>query len=109
MIDSLLKTLAILGIKIYQAFGRRLLRRNCLFHPSCSRLAIFFFREYGFWKGLELTRKQLSECKGDYSLRMNLLGEVEMITLSGNIVPECDLNPRIAMRIKQFQFHSIDT
>ncbi len=108
MIDSFLKNLAILSIKLYQVFGRRLLRRNCLFHPSCSRRSLIFFRRYGFRKGLELTRRQLTECKGDYSLRFNASGEVEMITHSGQVVPECDINPKIAMRLKQFQFNSVD-
>lgn len=104
MIDSFLKNLAILCIKLYQIFGRKTLRRTCLFHPSCSRRSLKFFKKHGFWKGLELTRQQLSECKSDYSLRFNDSGRIEMITYSGQIVPECDINPQIAMRLRQFQF-----
>jgi hypothetical protein len=44
----------------------------------------------------------LSECKGTYSLRLNAGGEVEMITHSGRIVPESEINPQIVMRLRQF-------
>jgi len=108
MIDLLLKNLAILGIRIYQIFGRRFLHRTCLFYPSCSRRSLIFFRKNSFKTGLKLTRKQLSECKGDYSLRFDESGKVEMITHSGQIISECDINPKIVMKLKQFQFDSIN-
>ncbi len=102
MIDFILKNLAILSIKLYQIFGRKLLCRICLFHPSCSRRSVEFFKRYGFSKGLELTRQQLSKCRGDYSLRLNHYGQVEMITHSGKVVPEFDINPKIYIRLKHF-------
>lgn len=108
MVDFLLKSFAILLIKLYQVFGRRLLRRTCLFHPSCSRRSLIFFKRCGFWKGLQLTRRQLSECRGNYSLRFNNLGAVEMITHSGRVIAEHNINPKIAMRLKQFQFNALD-
>lgn len=108
MIDLVLAKLAILFIRSYQIFGRQFLNRKCLFHPSCSRRSLAFFEKYGFRGGLKLTRRQLSECKGDYSLRLNNLGKVEMMTHSGRIVPESEINPKIAMRLKQFQFNSMD-
>jgi len=101
-IDGLLKYLAIAAIRIYQIFGRRLVRRTCLFHPSCSRRAVIYFSRYGFRKGLHLTKEQLSECLANYSLRINPEGAVEMITASGKVISEPDINPRVAARIKMF-------
>jgi putative component of membrane protein insertase Oxa1/YidC/SpoIIIJ protein YidD len=102
VIDGLLKYLAIAAIRLYQIFGRRLVRRTCLFHPSCSRRAVIYFSRYGFRKGLNLTKEQLSECRANYSLRINPEGSVEMITASGKVISEPDINPRVAARIKMF-------
>jgi putative component of membrane protein insertase Oxa1/YidC/SpoIIIJ protein YidD len=104
MSNWLLKKLAILAIRLYQILGRRFYQRTCLFRPTCSRRAIRYFQQYGFRKGLRLTRFQLSECKATYSLRFNSQGKVEMITHSGRVVPEEEINPVIARRLKQFQF-----
>lgn len=101
-IDFLLKHLAIFAIRLYQLFGRRFVRRTCLFQPSCSRRAVTYFTRYGFRKGLKLTREQLSECRANYSLRLNQEGEVEMVTLSGNVISETEINPRIASRMRMF-------
>lgn len=108
MLDQFLKYIAIFSIRLYQLLGRRFIRRTCLFHPSCSRRALFYFRHYGFQRGLRLTQQQLSECRGDYSLRLNPSGEVEMITHSGEIVAEQNINPKITMRLKQFQFMPVN-
>lgn len=100
--EYLLKYLAIFSIQGYQLFGRRFFRRTCLFRPSCSRRAISYFSRYGFKKGLQLTRQQLAECRGNYSLRINKYGAVELITGAGKVVSEPDINPEIAERIRMF-------
>jgi putative component of membrane protein insertase Oxa1/YidC/SpoIIIJ protein YidD len=91
---------AVLVIRAYQLTWSRLHSRTCLFRPTCSHRAIRFFRTYGFREGLHLTRHQLSECCGDYSMRLGERGTVELITRLGKVVPEDEVNPRIVARME---------
>jgi putative component of membrane protein insertase Oxa1/YidC/SpoIIIJ protein YidD len=100
MIDALLARLAIVAIRLYQWFGRPWFRRVCLFHPTCSHRGITLLRQHGFRRGLPLVRQQIQECNGAYSLRVNRAGEVELVTSAGRVVPEQEVNPLIASKIR---------
>src|SRR5208282_83166 len=103
MTDQFLCFIAVALIRLYQTIGRRLHRRTCLFHPTCSCRAVASFQTYSFREALNRTRVQLRECQGDYSLRTNAVGQVELITAHGNVVPEDEMNPAIASRMTWFK------
>ncbi|MBP0005489.1 MAG: membrane protein insertion efficiency factor YidD [Cyanobacteria bacterium SBC] len=103
-LDNLLKYVAILSIRLYQIFGRPLFRRTCIFELTCSNYALAMLKKHGGKQGIQLTRHRLSECRGNYSLRLNSKGEVEMITSSGKVIPELKINPVIRDRLKKFKF-----
>ncbi|MCI0377157.1 MAG: membrane protein insertion efficiency factor YidD [Gemmataceae bacterium] len=104
LIESALVFSAIILVRLYQLFISRWLNRKCLFAPSCSQRAIMFFKEYGLRRGLAETRKQLKECCGTYSLRVNAVGDVELITHSGFLIPSCQINPQIKAKMFAFDF-----
>lgn len=94
--------LAILVIRGYQRFGRRLVRRRCLYAPTCSQRSIEFFRGGRFLPAWRATRLQLARCHGDYSLRLNPRQEVELVTPAGAVVLERELAPWLVQRIRAF-------
>ena len=87
-------------IRLYQLLGRGFFRRECLYAPSCSCLALAFFRKGPFLVAWRSTRHQLARCNGDYALRLNRLGEVEMLTGTGEVVPEAELSPQVVAKLK---------
>ena len=89
-------------VRLYQVFVSRFLRRTCLFSPSCSRYAIQVLRRFGFSKGWALVRRRLGRCRGDYSLRFNASGDIELVTHTGRVIRERGVNPAIANRIAAF-------
>jgi putative component of membrane protein insertase Oxa1/YidC/SpoIIIJ protein YidD len=97
--DTGLARLMIFAIRIYQFTWSGVHGRTCLFCPSCSWRAIQHFRTAGFREGIRLTRAQLVECCGDYSMRFDEAGRIELITKSGVVVREGDINPVIAERL----------
>jgi putative component of membrane protein insertase Oxa1/YidC/SpoIIIJ protein YidD len=100
MIDLLLARLAVAAIRLYQWIGRPWFRRVCLFRPTCSHRGIALLRQHGFRSGLPLVRQQVRECNENYSLRLNGAGEVELVTSAGRVVPEREVNPRIAAKVR---------
>jgi putative component of membrane protein insertase Oxa1/YidC/SpoIIIJ protein YidD len=98
--DRCLAVGAVLAIRLYQVTWSRWHGRTCLFSPSCSRRAAEHFRRLGFAEGLRRTRAQLGDCCGDYSMRLGPDGRVELVTRSGAIVAEGELNPAIVARFR---------
>ena len=93
---------AICAIRLYQALGRWLVRRRCLFTPSCSARSIAFFRAGSFLDAWQRTRRQLARCSGSFSLRTNSRREVEMILGTGEVVLENELAPWVIRKLKRF-------
>ncbi len=58
----MLKKLAILGVKLYQAAIRPLLPNACRYTPSCSEYAIGAIQKYGAFKGSWLGLKRILRC-----------------------------------------------
>jgi putative membrane protein insertion efficiency factor len=58
-----MRWLAIGLIKLYQVGLRGIVRRRCLFTPTCSRFAIAALREHGFWRALPRIRARLRDCR----------------------------------------------
>ena len=100
--DKLACLTAILVIRLYQLFGRRVVRRECLFSPTCSCRAVTFFRTGTFLTGWRATRRQLARCHADYSLRLNCRREVELVTAHGEVFPEGELAFRVVRKLKGF-------
>jgi putative component of membrane protein insertase Oxa1/YidC/SpoIIIJ protein YidD len=100
--DYALGWVAIGCVRLYQIFVCRFINRTCLFSPSCSRYAIQVLRRYGFSTGWALIRRRLSICNGDYSMRINATGAVELVTSCGRIIRQRGINPAIASRIASF-------
>jgi putative component of membrane protein insertase Oxa1/YidC/SpoIIIJ protein YidD len=100
LLDSVLALVAVIAIRVYQLTYSRVHGRTCLFRPTCSHRAITLFRTHGFAEGLRRTRRQLSECCGEYSMRLNQIGNVELLTRSGEVVPEEQVNPSIVARME---------
>lgn len=90
------------AIKAYQLTFSRIHGRTCLFAPSCSHRALLHFKHLGFTHGLSATRQQLNQCKGDYSLRLNDNGAVELLTHTGSVVAHGDINPVIRDKLLAF-------
>lgn len=101
-VDRLAAIPAVAAIKVYQLAFSRFVRRTCLFRPSCSRHAAYLFRRFGFRLGWALTRRRLARCHGDYSMRIDALGQVELITRCGKLVRQSKVNPAIASRVAMF-------
>lgn len=106
-LQRILAVAAIALIRVYQMTISRLHSRNCLFCPSCSHQAIHYFRQFGFWQGLAATRNRLKECTGTYSLRLAADNSVEMITESGRVVVDAEINLIIKSRLLAFDPMSI--
>jgi uncharacterized protein len=58
----MLKKIAILFVKFYQAVIRPLLPNACRYTPSCSQYAIEAITKYGAFKGSWLGFKRISRC-----------------------------------------------
>ena len=95
-VDRPLARIALGLIWLYQRTWSRWHGRVCLFAPSCSKRSAAAFRTHGFFDGLRKTRAQLAECCGDYSMRLNENGGVELISNAGRVFSEAEINPRIA-------------
>jgi putative component of membrane protein insertase Oxa1/YidC/SpoIIIJ protein YidD len=102
VLDHAIGRLAICFVRFYQIVVPRFMKRTCLFSPSCSRYAIKVFRRVGFSTGLALVRRRLNVCHGDYSMRLDAHGTVELVTSSGKIIRQRGINPAIASRIAAF-------
>jgi len=100
LVDMPLAFLARLTIRVYQLTVSRRLNRTCLFAPTCSHRALALFRENGFFGGVAMTRAQLEQCRGNYSVRFDGQGAMELLTASGRVVSEIEINPQIIRRIK---------
>lgn len=103
IVDLVLSPAVIFAIRIYQRTLSAHLGRVCLYSPTCSHQGIAYVRRFGAIVGIALIRRRLSACNGQYSLRMDGTGAVEMVQESGRIVREERLNPRIANKIKGWQ------
>jgi putative component of membrane protein insertase Oxa1/YidC/SpoIIIJ protein YidD len=100
---QLLAVIARVLIRTYQCLISKRLGRTCLFEPSCSHRALAFFRDHNFNTALRRVRQQLQNCRGDYSLRLDEHGRVELITESGMVVSEPEVNPQVVERIRFMQ------
>ena len=101
--DRLLAVVACTMIRCYQRFIARRLGRVCLFHPTCSQRALVFFRESDFWTAIRQVRQQLDKCRGDYSIRLDGNGDMELITGSGLVIKEAEVNPELVEQIRFLQ------
>jgi putative component of membrane protein insertase Oxa1/YidC/SpoIIIJ protein YidD len=101
-LDRIAAVAAVAAIRVYQLVGSRLHGRTCLFAPTCSHRAVKFFKEMGFRDGMAATRRQLAECRGTYSLRLDAKGDVEMITGLGTLVPPTEVSPVIKAKLLSF-------
>ncbi|HXF29178.1 MAG TPA: membrane protein insertion efficiency factor YidD [Chlamydiales bacterium] len=54
--------IAIQLIKLYRLCISPLIGSCCRFSPTCSQYALEAFEKNGFWKGLWMTLKRLSQC-----------------------------------------------
>lgn len=53
-------------------------------------------------QGFAATRSRLKECNGSYSLRLATDNSVELLTDSGRVVSDADINPVIKSRLLAF-------
>jgi putative component of membrane protein insertase Oxa1/YidC/SpoIIIJ protein YidD len=102
VIDRTLAWFAVRFIRIYQKTISPFHGRTCLFEPTCSHRAVAYFKQYGFHEGLRATRNQLADCRGDYSLRLDSRGRVELLTHSGSVVSSSGINPVISAKLTAF-------
>lgn len=58
----MLKSLALLTIRLYQNTISRLLPPSCRFYPSCSRYAYESIERFGVFQGGWLAAKRLARC-----------------------------------------------
>lgn len=60
------KTIVIGAIRLYQHYAPEIVRRRCLFKPTCSEYAILAIRKFGIVRGLRKTLDRLvKRCNGD--------------------------------------------
>ena len=59
---TVLRTLAIAPIRVYQRAISPALPQRCKYHPSCSRYAVQAIRSYGILRGLVLAAWRLLRC-----------------------------------------------
>ena len=85
MIDPSLARLAQTLIQLYQVSWSRWSSPRCLFSPSCSQRAVLIFSEKGFFRGLRLVRRQLCDCRSEYSIRFDAADRPELVTTSGRV------------------------
>ena len=62
MLESSVKSLLLLLLRLYQIGISPLLGPRCRFFPSCSNYAIEAIREHGTGKGAVLAAKRLCKC-----------------------------------------------
>ncbi len=55
--------LGILFVRAYRLFLRPILRRRCIFSPTCSEYAIHALQEHAFIEAIGLIRRRLDSCR----------------------------------------------
>lgn len=84
--------LILLPVRLYRMVPSRF-KRRCLFKESCS---VFFLRviaEHGFWAGLRLIRRRLSQCRPKYVVHYNYLSQDWEVKLAdGSVVESKDIS-----------------
>ena len=98
-IDFQLSKIVLLGIAGYKRFISRRVGRTCLFSPSCSEYARIIFANNNLSTGLRLTRIRLRECCGNYSLRTDANGEIELVSCFDKIYKKNNINPQLLQKI----------
>lgn len=74
--EAVVTATAIVAITFYQYFISRLLRRHCLFQPSCSQYAKEMMQAHGWNDGMPRFLKQYDDCCGTYDVRFFSTGIV---------------------------------
>ncbi|MEQ9641455.1 MAG: membrane protein insertion efficiency factor YidD [Alphaproteobacteria bacterium] len=100
-LDRILLPLGLFAIRIYRAILSPWLGRQCLFRPTCSQRALRSLSRFGWTGGIREISNQLRRCSGNYLLRLNKDGNLEMQTLDGTIYPESELSSLIKQDLKQ--------
>lgn len=59
---SVLRTIAVLPIKVYQRLLSPILPATCRFHPTCSSYAVTAIERYGVLRGGWLAMKRIGRC-----------------------------------------------
>jgi putative membrane protein insertion efficiency factor len=59
-----MKFLAIMAVKFYQRYLRKLHNRQCIYTPSCSNYAILAIEKYGIVKGCSYGYMRIKRCNG---------------------------------------------
>lgn len=62
IVTSLLGSVFLLLIKIYQYFISPMLGASCRYTPSCSQYGVEAIKKYGAFKGGWLTLKRIARC-----------------------------------------------
>ncbi|MBI5528488.1 MAG: membrane protein insertion efficiency factor YidD [Deltaproteobacteria bacterium] len=58
----MLKTIAVLMIRIYQRFISPLGPPVCRFHPTCSHYAVGSIETHGLWRGIAIAAWRILRC-----------------------------------------------
>ncbi len=98
MIDRSLGSLARVVIQLYQVSWSSWTPPRCLFSPSCSQRAMQIFAEKGFFRGLPLVCRQLSDCRSEYSIRFDD-DRPQLIAASGRVFPSHELSDVVTGRL----------
>ena len=88
----------LLGITVYQWLLSPLLKRECLFQPSCSQYAKDMLSAHGWSNGMPKFFDQYDDCCGTYTLRFHKTGVV-LIGKSGTLYPAERVSSSIANRL----------
>ncbi|WP_133575544.1 membrane protein insertion efficiency factor YidD [Pedobacter metabolipauper] len=90
-----MKTLFLLGIRLYWIVVPKNKRRKCIFRTTCSQYVYQATIEEGFFKGLIALRYRFLNCRSGYQIFENSDGSGKMMVLqNGQILPEKEISER---------------
>lgn len=91
-LDGATGKVAVLTVILYRRCLSHWLGNQCLFSPSCSQHALNVLRESGWNVGVTALRDQLQRCCGDFLIRLNDEGALELETVDGLVVSQDKLS-----------------
>ncbi|MGF1592142.1 MAG: membrane protein insertion efficiency factor YidD [Kiloniellaceae bacterium] len=106
-LDNLLAILAMVIVSLYRVTLSRWLGNQCLFYPSCSQRAMDSLRNAGWTQGVAEIDAQLHRCTGDFLIRLNEAGRLELETVDGLTLCQEELSTFVVCQYSPSALHRI--
>jgi putative component of membrane protein insertase Oxa1/YidC/SpoIIIJ protein YidD len=84
-LDSIFTAVASVAVNTYRLGFSHWLGKQCLFRQTCSEHALAMLRDSGWNEGMGEIRDRLTRCCGDFRIRIDGNGRLELETVDGLI------------------------